>query len=127
MKIVSIVGARPNFVKMEPLIRTIGRHPGSTQFFGELEIPSADFNLGVGSGSHAIQTAEVMRRLEPVLETLKADLALVVGDVNSTLAASLPPSLFHDCAGQAVSPGTLFVVADTFDGWYMGPGTCPGG
>ena len=47
--------------------------------------------------------------------------------VSSTLAATLPPSLFHDCAGQAVPPGTLFVVADTFGGWYMGPGTCPGG
>jgi hypothetical protein len=43
------------------------------------------------------------------------------------LAATLPPSLFHDCTGQAVPPGTLFVVADTFGGWYMGPGTCPGG
>ena len=46
---------------------------------------------------------------------------------SATLAAALPPSLFHDCAGQAVPPGTLFVVADTFGGWYMGPGTCPGG
>lgn len=47
--------------------------------------------------------------------------------LSSTLASTLPPSLFHDCAGQAVPPGTLFVVADTFGGWYMGPGTCPGG
>jgi len=111
MKIVNIVGARPNFVKMAPLIRVMRRDPRitpilvhtgqhyddqmSTQFFEELEIPSADFNLGVGSGSHAIQTAEVMRRLEPVLETLKADLALVVGDVNSTLAAALTAAKLH--------------------------------
>jgi len=111
MKIVNIVGARPNFVKMAPLIRAMRRDPRitpilvhtgqhyddqmSTQFFEELEIPSADFNLGVGSGSHAIQTAEVMRRLEPVLETLKADLALVVGDVNSTLAAALTAAKLH--------------------------------
>jgi hypothetical protein len=47
--------------------------------------------------------------------------------VSASLAASLAPSLFHDCAGQPVPPGTLFVVADTFGGWYMGPGTCPGG
>ena len=47
--------------------------------------------------------------------------------VSASLAAALPPRLFHDCAGQAVPPGTLFVVADTFGGWYMGPGTCPGG
>ncbi len=47
--------------------------------------------------------------------------------VSSTLASMLPPSLFHDCSGQAVPPGTLFIVADTFGGWYMGPGTCPGG
>jgi len=111
MKIVNVVGARPNFVKMAPLMRAMRRHPNitpilvhtgqhyddqmSTQFFEELEIPAADFNLGVGSGSHAIQTAEVLRRLEPVLETLKADLVLVVGDVNSTLAAALTAAKLH--------------------------------
>ena len=47
--------------------------------------------------------------------------------VSASLAASLPAGLFHDCAGSAVGPGTLFVVADSFGGWYMGPGTCPGG
>jgi len=111
MNIVNIVGARPNFVKMAPLIKAMRRHPEITpilvhtgqhyddqmsrQFFEELEIPAADFNLGVGSGSHAIQTAEVLRRLEPVLETLKADLVLVVGDVNSTLAAALTAAKLH--------------------------------
>ena len=47
--------------------------------------------------------------------------------VSASLAATLPPSLFHDCAGKAVPAGTLFVLADNFGGWYMGPGTCPGG
>ena len=83
MRIVSVVGARPNFVKIGPLIREMrqhavitpvlvhtGQHYGeamSQQFFAELDIPAADHNLEVGSGSHAIQTAEVMRRLEPLL------------------------------------------------------------
>src|SRR2546430_3880735 len=61
----------------------------SEQFFKALDIRPPDFNLGVGSGSHAAQTAEVMRSLEPVLDSTRPDLALVVGDVNSTLAAAL--------------------------------------
>src|SRR5207244_11902275 len=61
----------------------------SEQFFTELEISPPDFNLGVGSGSHAVQTAEVMKRLEPILAAERPDLVLVVGDVNSTLAAAL--------------------------------------
>jgi UDP-N-acetylglucosamine 2-epimerase (non-hydrolysing) len=105
VKIVNIVGARPNFVKIAPLIRAMGSHsaltpilvhtgqhydgPMSEQFFTELDIRPPEFNLGVGSGSHAVQTAEVMRRLEPVLDTTRPDLVLVVGDVNSTLAAAL--------------------------------------
>src|SRR2546428_13164861 len=105
MKIVTVAGARPNFVKIAPLLREIQRHPSlvpilvhtgqhyagalSDQLFTDLEIPLPEFNLGVGSGSHAMQTAEVMRRLEPILETVKPPLVLVVGDVNSTLGASL--------------------------------------
>src|SRR5256712_3115875 len=105
MKIVSVVGARPNFVKIAPLLREMrcqswivpmlvhtGQHYDqamSTQFFRDLEIEPPEVNLGVGSASHAAQTAEVMRRLEPVLETCRPDLMLVVGDVNSTLAAAL--------------------------------------
>src|SRR5262249_7237915 len=104
MKILNVVGARPNFVKIAPLMREMGHHPSvspilvhtgqhytgpmSEQFFEDLEIPAPDFNLGVGSGSHAVQTAEVMRRLEPILEATHPDLVLVVGDVNSTLAAA---------------------------------------
>jgi len=105
MKILSVVGARPNFVKVAPLIKEMQRYPQmhsalvhtgqhydtsmSEQFFAELEISPPDFNLGVGSGTHAVQTAEVMRRLEPILVAERPDLVLVVGDVNSTLAAAL--------------------------------------
>jgi UDP-N-acetylglucosamine 2-epimerase (non-hydrolysing) len=111
MRIVNIVGARPNFVKVAPLIRAMsaeptltpilvhtGQHydgPMSEQFFTELDIQPPAFNLGVGSGSHAIQTAEVMRRLEPILDTTRPDLVLVVGDVNSTLAAALTAVKLH--------------------------------
>jgi len=105
VKIVNVVGARPNFVKMSPLIREMLRHPTivptlvhtgqhyddamSARFFAELEIPAPDHNLGVGSGSHAIQTAQVMQRLEPLLTSVRPDLVLAVGDVNSTLAAAI--------------------------------------
>lgn len=105
MRVVSVVGARPNFVKIAPLLREMRRHPQvvstlvhtgqhydnamSEQFFRDLEIEMPDAHLGVGSGSHAAQTAEVMRRLEPLLLDWKPDLVLVVGDVNSTVAAAL--------------------------------------
>jgi UDP-N-acetylglucosamine 2-epimerase (non-hydrolysing) len=103
--ILSIAGARPNFVKVAPLVKEIRRHPDlasvlvhtgqhydrtmSQTFFDDLEIPAPDVNLGVGSGSHATQTAEVMRRVEPVLESVRPAMVLVVGDVNSTIAAAL--------------------------------------
>ena len=105
MKIVTVAGARPNFVKIAPLLREMRRHPSlvpilvhtgqhydgalSDQLFTDLKIPPPEFNLGVGSGSHATQTAEVLRRLEPILEKVKPHLVLVVGDVNSTLGAAL--------------------------------------
>src|SRR5437899_1482671 len=105
IKVINVVGARPNFIKVAPLIKEMRRYPQvlpvlihtgqhydemmSKQFFTELEISPPDFNLGVGSGSHAVQTAEVMRRLEPILVAERPDLVLVVGDVNSTLAAAL--------------------------------------
>jgi len=104
-KILSIAGARPNFVKVAPLVKEIRRQPDLTSvlvhtgqhydrtmsqtFFDDLEIPAPDVNLGVGSGSHAVQTAEVMRRIEPVFESVRPDVVLVVGDVNSTIAAAL--------------------------------------
>jgi UDP-N-acetylglucosamine 2-epimerase (non-hydrolysing) len=102
--ILHVVGARPNFVKAAPVLRAIrevglrqtlvhtGQHYDrnmSDVFFTQLEIPEPDFNLEVGSGSHAVQTAEIMRRFEPVVLECKPDLALVYGDVNSTVAAAL--------------------------------------
>ena len=105
MKIVVIAGARPNFVKISPLLRAMRRRPDITpvlvhtgqhydaqlsdQFFTDLGIEAPAYNLEVGSGSHAIQTAEVMKRLEPVLGTEHPDRLMVVGDVNSTIAAAL--------------------------------------
>ena len=105
MKIVVIAGARPNFVKISPLLRAMRRRPDITpvlvhtgqhydaqlsdQFFTDLGIEAPAYNLEVGSGSHAVQTAEVMKRLEPVLGTEHPDRLMVVGDVNSTIAAAL--------------------------------------
>lgn len=104
MRILSVVGARPNFMKLAPVDRALakrgvehvivhtGQHydPGmSDAFFEQLWIPSPDHDLGVGSGSHAQQTAAVMQRLEPIVVELRPDLVLVYGDVNSTLAAAL--------------------------------------
>lgn len=104
MKVLHVVGARPNFMKAAPVHRALAScgleqllvHTGqhydanmSQVFFEELELPAPDVNLGVGSGSHAYQTAEVMKGIEPVLEEYAPDLVLVYGDVNSTLAAAL--------------------------------------
>jgi UDP-N-acetylglucosamine 2-epimerase (non-hydrolysing) len=105
MKILNVVGARPNFMKIAPLMREMRRHPEivpmlvhtgqhydvamAGQFFRDLEITPPDVSLDVGSGSHAFQTAEVMKRIEPVMEKERPDLVIVVGDVNSTLAAAV--------------------------------------
>lgn len=105
MKIIVIAGARPNFVKVSPLLRAMRRrerirpvlvHTGqhydpqlSDSFFADLEIEPPAYNLEVGSGSHAVQTAEVMKRLEAVLVSERPDRVLVVGDVNSTIASAL--------------------------------------
>jgi len=105
MKILLVAGARPNFVKIAPILKEMKRHQSlqpilvhtgqhydealSKSFFSDLDIQAPDVNLEVGSGSHAVQTAEVLRRIEPVLERVRPDLVLVVGDVNSTLAAAL--------------------------------------
>jgi UDP-N-acetylglucosamine 2-epimerase (non-hydrolysing) len=111
MKILSVVGARPNFMKIAPLIREIRQHRDMQSclvhtgqhydvkmagaFFEDLQIPVPDVCLEVGSGSHAVQTAEVMKRLEPVLEKERPDMVLVVGDVNSTMAAALTAVKLH--------------------------------
>jgi UDP-N-acetylglucosamine 2-epimerase (non-hydrolysing) len=106
MRIVYVIGTRPNFVKTAPVISALRRrlpgarhaivHTGqhydramSEVFLEELDVPAPDHMLEVGSGSHAAQTARVMERLEPVLEEERPDLVLVPGDVNSTLAAAL--------------------------------------
>ena len=121
MKILTIVGARPNFMKVAPLIAAIDRHnvrmssgaPGSAdpvdapiehilvhtgqhyddtmsgRFFADLDLPKPDVHLGVGSGTHAAQTAEIMKRFEDVLSVTRPDQVVVVGDVNSTLACAL--------------------------------------
>jgi UDP-N-acetylglucosamine 2-epimerase (non-hydrolysing) len=106
MRIMSVVGTRPNFMKIAPIAHAFERRRGafahtlvhtgqhydeamSGAFFSALSIPAPDVNLNVGSGSHAVQTARVLEALEPVMIETRPDLVLVVGDVNSTLAAAL--------------------------------------
>ena len=105
LHVLHVVGARPNFMKAAPVLHALGRRPAIKQtlvhtgqhydvnmsdvFFSQLEMPSPDVNLGVGSGSHAQQTAEIMSRFEPVVLERKPDVVLVYGDVNSTVAAAL--------------------------------------
>jgi UDP-N-acetylglucosamine 2-epimerase (non-hydrolysing) len=108
VKIISVVGARPNFIKIAPLnkefmnypqIRNYICHTGqhfdekmSDIFFRELEISKPDFNLGIGSGTHAAQTASIMIEFEKVIDLVKPDLVIVPGDVNSTMACTLVAS-----------------------------------
>lgn len=106
MRIVNVVGARPNFMKMAPLLTEYARHPDefapvlvhtgqhyddnmSNLFFEQLRLPKPDVYLGVGSGSHAAQTAKIMIELEKLLIANRPDLVVVVGDVNSTMAAAI--------------------------------------
>ena len=105
LKIINIVGARPNLPKIAPLMREMQSRPEidpilvhtgqhydpalSDIFFRQMGIPAPQVNLEVGSGTHAAQTAEVLKRIEPVLVEHQPDLVLVVGDVNSTIAVSL--------------------------------------
>ncbi|HNT38719.1 MAG TPA: UDP-N-acetylglucosamine 2-epimerase (non-hydrolyzing) [Rubrivivax sp.] len=101
-----IVGARPNFMKMAPILRAFAAHEPpipallvhtgqhydasmSDQLFADLRLPRPDLNLEVGSATHAVQTAEVMKRIEPAIDEHKPCCVLVVGDVNSTLACAL--------------------------------------
>jgi UDP-N-acetylglucosamine 2-epimerase (non-hydrolysing) len=105
MKLIVVAGARPNFIKVAPLMWEIAKRDGvqaclvhtgqhydermSKLFFEQLRIPRPDVDLEVGSGSHAVQTAEVMKRFEPVVLSEKPDVVVVVGDVNSTVACAL--------------------------------------
>lgn len=116
-----VVGARPNFMKIAPVMRAMnsGKHDMSAillhtgqhydaamkqSFFDQLAIPEPDIDLGVGSGSHAVQTAEVMSSFEPVLDRVRPKAVIVVGDVNSTIACALVAAkkdipVFHIEAG----------------------------
>ena len=105
MRIVNVVGARPNLMKIAPIIEQLGQYPQITQillhtgqhydytmskiFFEQLGLPEPDIYLGVGSASHAQQTARIMVGFEQVLAEYRPDLVLVVGDVNSTLACAI--------------------------------------
>ena len=117
MRLVSIVGARPQFIKLAPVCQAIARHNQSGKgpriedfivhtgqhydaamsvvFFKELDIPRADINLEVGSGSHGVQTARMLERLEALLAEREPDLVVIYGDTNSTVAAALAAAKLH--------------------------------
>lgn len=111
MKIISVVGARPNFMKIAPLCRELAKHPEvkhllahtgqhydvrmSDSFFVDLEIPEPDIHLNIGSGSHAEQVGRTMIEFEKVLKAEKPDWVVVVGDVNATCACSITAKKEH--------------------------------
>lgn len=125
MRILHVVGARPNFMKVAPVHAALAARNGSKQvlvhtgqhydafmsdiFFRQLDIPEPDHNLGVGSGTHAQQTAQIMMGTESVILKEKPDLVLVYGDVNSTVAAALV------CAKLLVPTGHVEAGLRSFD------------
>jgi UDP-N-acetylglucosamine 2-epimerase (non-hydrolysing) len=125
MQFTHVVGARPNFMKLAPVFRALARNRGVCQavihtgqhydfnmsdvFFQQFGLPAPDVSLGVGSGSHARQTADVMTRLEPILQERRPDAVLVYGDVNSTAAAALV------CAKLLVKLGHVEAGLRSFD------------
>lgn len=116
MQIVHMVSARPNFMKAAPVLAAFARHEGVTQrlvhtgqhydtnmsdvFFRQLNLPEPDVNLGVGSGSHAVQTGQAMVKLEELFMEERPDLVLVYGDVNPTAAAALVCAKLHIPVGH---------------------------
>src|SRR5437764_15193150 len=110
-RVLAVAGARPNFMKVAPLLPALSGQPGvradlvhtgqhyddrlSRIFFDELQIPPPSVRLDVGSGSHASQTAEIMRRFEGVLQEHQPHAVLVVGDVNSTVACAMTAAKFR--------------------------------
>src|SRR5690606_11382630 len=118
MKVLLVAGARPNFMKVAPIIPALRRsghepvlvHTGqhydarmSDAFFQDLELPDPDFHLGAGSGTHAQQTARVMEKFEPVLLEVRPDWVVVVGDVNSTLACALVTAKLQPLLGTRIA------------------------
>ncbi|MBZ5656143.1 MAG: UDP-N-acetylglucosamine 2-epimerase (non-hydrolyzing) [Acidobacteriia bacterium] len=137
MKVILVVGARPNFMKVAPILRAIadanqhksgaltpvlvhtGQHYDaamSDAFFADLNLPRPDIHLGVGSGSHGTQTAEIMRKFEGVLESERPDAVLVVGDVNSTVACALVTAkISFDAVGSRPLLGHVEAGLRSFD------------
>ena len=134
MKVMLVAGARPNFMKIASIIDAIKEHNDSVEnsklkiqhllvhtgqhyddsmskaFFRDLDLPTPDIYLKAGSGSHAIQTAEIMRRFEPVLLEHRPDVVIVVGDVNSTVACALVASKITYPASSNQKRGTRNAV-----------------
>jgi UDP-N-acetylglucosamine 2-epimerase (non-hydrolysing) len=118
MRVMVVAGARPNFMKVAPILRALGAaghearlvHTGqhydarmSDAFFADLGLPEPDHHLGVGSGTHAVQTARIMEAFEPVLIQERPDWLVVVGDVNSTLACALVASKLKESTGTRIA------------------------
>ena len=127
-RIISVVGARPNFMKVAPLHRAFQKYPSivhrivhtgqhydanmSKVFFDDLELPHPDVYLGIGSGSHAVQTAKIMVEFEKIVLEEKPDMVIVVGDVNSTVACSLVCSKLRHSGGPCRSGTAQFRPRD---------------
>ena len=142
IKLFLVAGARPNFVKIAPLMRELKKHKGffsyklvhtgqhydynmNGSFFKDLAIPEPDYFLNVGSGSHSRQTAKIMERFEGVCLKEEPDLVVVVGDVNSTLACSIVAAkllipIAHVEAGVTRTAARRIDVDGLNDGWQAG-------
>jgi UDP-N-acetylglucosamine 2-epimerase (non-hydrolysing) len=118
MKTIVVAGARPNFMKVAPILRALeaeghegvlvhtGQHYDarmSDAFFADLGLPEPDHHLGVGSGSHAVQSARVIEVFEPVLLDERVDWLVVVGEVNSTVASALVASKVKEGTGDPIA------------------------